>query len=96
MNVRFHHFSAKTSFLHPLPADPYAPPRTRADSLTPRERDIITLVVRGLLNKEIADQLSLALVTIKVHRGRAMRKMGAGNAAELAHLAASAGIVEGG
>lgn len=68
--------------------------RTRAAQLTDREREIVRLVVAGMLNKEIADELRLALVTVKVHRGRAMRKLGAGNAAELAHLAAMAGIVE--
>jgi FixJ family two-component response regulator len=69
--------------------------RSRADSLTPRERSIVSLVVAGRLNKEIAGDLDLALVTVKVHRGRAMHKMAASNAAELAHLAAMAGIVEG-
>ena len=66
--------------------------RTRAASLTLREREIVRLVVAGLLNKEIADQLDIALITVKVHRGRAMQKLGAGNAAELAHIAALAGI----
>ena len=65
----------------------------RAATLTPREREIVALVVEGLLNKEIADRLDLALVTVKVHRGSAMRKLGAGNPAELAHLAIKAGIV---
>ena len=67
--------------------------RECAASLTPREREIVSLVVQGLLNKEIADKLELALVTIKVHRGRAMHKLGAGNPAELARIAALAGIV---
>jgi FixJ family two-component response regulator len=66
--------------------------RIRAASLTLREREIVRLVVAGLLNKEIADQLDIALITVKVHRGRAMQKLGAGNAAELAHIAALAGI----
>jgi FixJ family two-component response regulator len=66
--------------------------RVKAATLTAREREIVTLVLRGALNKEIADQLNIALVTVKVHRGRAMRKFGAGNAAELAHLAALAGL----
>ena len=66
--------------------------RAKAASLTAREREIVRLVVSGLLNKEIADQLALSLVTVKVHRGRAMRKLGAGNPAELARLAALAGI----
>ena len=66
--------------------------RTLAASLTTREREIVRLVVSGLLNKEIADQLNLALITVKVHRGRAMHKLGAGNPAELARIAALAGI----
>lgn len=66
--------------------------RAKAASLTPREREIVRLIVSGLLNKEIADQLELAVVTVKVHRGRAMHKLGAGNPAELARLAALTGI----
>jgi DNA-binding NarL/FixJ family response regulator len=46
-----------------------------------------------LLNKEIAAQLDLAVITVKVHRGRAMRKLGAGNSAELVHLATQAGLL---
>lgn len=65
--------------------------RGRMATLTPREREIVGLVTRGLLNKEIADQLSLALVTVKVHRGRAMKKLGAGNPAELARIVMLAG-----
>ena len=61
--------------------------RVRVASLTPRERDIVRLVVEGMLNKEIADQLDLALITVKVHRGRAMRKLAAGNPAEMVHIA---------
>ena len=66
--------------------------RNRAATLTAREREIVGLVIKGLFNKEIADQLSLALVTVKVHRGRAMRKLGAGNPAELAQISALAGV----
>ncbi len=66
--------------------------RARAAALTPREREIVRLVVAGKLNKEIACQLDMALVTIKVHRGRAMHKLGAANPAELARLAVLAGI----
>jgi len=66
--------------------------QTRAATLTPRERQVVDLVAQGLLNKEIADHLKLALITVKVHRGRAMRKLGAGNAAELGRIAAKAGI----
>ncbi len=66
--------------------------QSRAASLTPREREIVCLIVSGLLNKQIADELKLALVTVKVHRGRAMRKLGARTSAELAHIASLAGI----
>lgn len=58
----------------------------RLDQLTPREVEVVKLVLAGLLNKEIADKLHLALVTVKVHRGSAMRKLGARSAAELARL----------
>jgi DNA-binding CsgD family transcriptional regulator len=49
-------------------------------------------VVTGLINKEIADHLDIAVVTVKLHRGRAMRKLGAGNSAELAHIAMRADL----
>jgi DNA-binding NarL/FixJ family response regulator len=61
-------------------------------TLTPREREVVGLVTTGLLNKEIADQLDLALVTVKVHRSRAMQKLNAGNPAELARIATLAGM----
>lgn len=66
--------------------------RSRAATLTTREREVVCLVVAGKLNKEIADELKLALITVKVHRGRAMKKLGAGNAAELARIANLAGL----
>lgn len=68
--------------------------KAKAATLTEREREVVKLVVGGLLNKEIAAKLGLALVTVKVHRGRAMRKLGAGNPAELARIASQAGIVD--
>ena len=61
--------------------------RERYRSLTPRERDVLTLVIDGRLNKEIAAHLDLSIVTVKVHRGHVMRKMGAGSVAELVRLA---------
>jgi FixJ family two-component response regulator len=67
--------------------------KSKAATLTEREREVVRLVVGGLLNKEIAAKLGLALVTVKVHRGRAMRKLGAGNAAELARIASQAGMI---
>jgi FixJ family two-component response regulator len=68
--------------------------RAKIAALTPREREIVRLVVEGMLNKEIADKLDLALITVKVHRGRAMTKLGAGNPAELAHIAGLAGLTK--
>ena len=55
----------------------------RIDSLSPREREVLMLVVKGLMNKEIADLLGAAEKTIKVHRGRVMLKMQAQSVAEL-------------
>ena len=66
--------------------------RARAATLTSREREIVRLVVAGTLNKQIAEQLEISIVTVKVHRGRAMRKLGANNSAQLAHFAALAGL----
>lgn len=74
-------------------AEKMAELRQRAASLTPRERAVIRLVVSGMLNKQIADRLGVALVTVKAHRGRAMQKLGAKNAADLARLATLGGII---
>jgi FixJ family two-component response regulator len=61
--------------------------RTRLSSLTPREHEVCALVVEGLLNKQIGDRLGTSEKTIKVHRARAMKKLGVGSVAELARLA---------
>jgi len=55
-------------------------------TLTPREHDVLDLVARGMLNKQIADKLGIAEKTIKVHRGRVMHKMQVRSAAALAHV----------
>ena len=60
--------------------------RRRFDSLTPREQEVISLVVSGMLNKQIADQLGTAENTIKVQRSRAMEKMNAQSLAELVKM----------
>jgi len=64
----------------------------RADTLTPREREVMALVVEGLLNKQIAFELGTVEKTIKVHRARVMEKMDADSLAELVRLAERVGI----
>ena len=59
----------------------------RLGTLTPRERQVFALVVAGLLNKQIADELGTTEMTIKVHRGRVMRKMQAASLADLVRMA---------
>ena len=61
--------------------------RQRLATLTPRERQVLALVVTGLLNKQIAGELGTTDLTIKVHRGRVMRKMGARSLADLVRMA---------
>ena len=60
--------------------------KERYNSLTPREQEVISMVVSGMLNKQIADQLGTAENTVKVHRSRAMEKMDAQSVAELVKM----------
>jgi FixJ family two-component response regulator len=62
------------------------------DSLTPREFEVMQLVVTGMLNKQIASELGTAEKTIKVHRGRVMKKLGIVSVAELVRLVETAQI----
>jgi FixJ family two-component response regulator len=61
--------------------------RERHTLLTPRERQVMVLVASGLMNKQIAVELSISEVTVKMHRGSVMRKMGAKSVATLARMA---------
>ncbi len=61
--------------------------RTRLDTLTPREREVMALVVTGRLNKQIAADLGVSEITVKVHRGQVMRKMRATSLPDLARMA---------
>jgi FixJ family two-component response regulator len=66
--------------------------RERLGTLTARERQVLTLVVAGLLNKQIAGELGTSELTIKAHRGRVMRKMQAASLADLVRMAEKLGI----
>jgi FixJ family two-component response regulator len=66
--------------------------RARLATLTPRELEVLKLVICGTLNKQIAARLGTTERTIKVHRGRVMEKMGVKSVAELVVLAQRAGI----
>jgi FixJ family two-component response regulator len=62
------------------------------DALTPREREVLALVASGLMNKQIAAELGLAEITVKIHRGHIMKKMGARSLADLIRMAETLGI----
>jgi len=68
--------------------------RTRYDSLTPREREVLGLVTAGLMNKQIAGRLNLSEITVKIHRGNLTRKMGAQSLADLVRMAEVLGVRE--
>jgi len=64
----------------------------RYATLTPREREIMALAARGLMNKQIAGEVGTSEITVKIHRGNAMRKMAARTFADLVRMAEALGI----
>jgi FixJ family two-component response regulator len=66
--------------------------RDRWASLTPREREVVELVVSGLLNKQVGFKLGISEITVKAHRGKAMLKMKADSLADMVRIAARLGL----
>ncbi len=66
--------------------------RSRLASVSPREREVMRLVIAGLLNKQIADRLGIGEKTVKVHRARVMEKMAVRSVADLVRACAAAGV----
>jgi FixJ family two-component response regulator len=66
--------------------------QARFETLTPREREVLALVTAGLMNKQIATEIGLAEITVKIHRGHIMKKMGARSLADLVRMAEMLGI----
>jgi FixJ family two-component response regulator len=66
--------------------------RALFDTLTPRERDVLVGVTSGLMNKQVAAELGLAEITVKIHRGHIMKKMTAKSLADLIRMAEALGV----
>jgi FixJ family two-component response regulator len=61
--------------------------RATFETLTPREREVMALVTSGLMNKQVAAEMGLREITVKIHRGNIMRKMKAGSLPDLVRMA---------
>jgi len=66
--------------------------RARFELLTPRERQIMSLVTAGFMNKQVADKVGISEMTVKIHRGHVMRKMGTKTLADLVLVAENLGV----
>ena len=66
--------------------------RARFETLTPREQEVMALVATGLMNKQVAAEIGISEITVKVHRGNLMRKMAAKSLADLVRMADVLGI----
>lgn len=66
--------------------------RTAYELLTHREREVMAFVISGLLNKQIAARMNLSEITVKIHRGQVMKKLGARSVPDLVRMAQALGV----